>query len=275
MRKLMFIPVGGLANRMRAVSSAVSLAQKTDSIIKIVWFQDWALHAPFNALFYPINNQHIHLREATIIDHILYDRPRKRNMNIPQFFQKILFQSCLYEKAITPLCKQQFDFKNWIQQENVYMASYSNFFDYSYELLRQLFRPLPIIQNRIDYLCNQFSSYTFGVHIRRTDNLASIERSPIELFLAAIDKEIDLHADASFYLATDSESVKQQLQNRYGKRLLFSTEKADRGSITGIQGGIAEMYILARTQKIYGSFQSSFSELAAQLGDIPLTIIKK
>ena len=34
------------------------------------------------------------------------------------------------------------------------------------------------------------------------------------------------------------------------------------------------MYTLARTQKIYGSFQSSFSNIAAQLGRVPLEILK-
>ena len=47
MGKITFVPVGGLANRMRAVASAVTLAAKTDSELSIVWFQDWALNAPF------------------------------------------------------------------------------------------------------------------------------------------------------------------------------------------------------------------------------------
>ena len=34
------------------------------------------------------------------------------------------------------------------------------------------------------------------------------------------------------------------------------------------------MYTLARTQKIYGSFQSSFSDMAAQIGGTPLEILK-
>ena len=40
------------------------------------------------------------------------------------------------------------------------------------------------------------------------------------------------------------------------------------------QEGVADMYTLARTQKIYGSFQSSFSNIAAQLGRVPLEILK-
>ena len=51
MGKITFVPVGGLANRMRAVASAVTLAAKSDSDLSIVWFQDWALNAPFSQLF--------------------------------------------------------------------------------------------------------------------------------------------------------------------------------------------------------------------------------
>ena len=81
--------------------------------------------------------------------------------------------------------------------------------------------------------------------------------------------------DLSIYLATDSETVKQELKRRYGNRLLCAEEEADRSSTSGIQGGVADMYTLARTDKIFGSFQSSFSELASQLGNIPLVIVKK
>lgn len=42
----------------------------------------------------------------------------------------------------------------------------------------------------------------------------------------------------------------------------------------GNKEGITDMYTLARTQKIYGSFQSSFSDMAAQIGGVPLEILK-
>lgn len=275
MSNFIFIPVGGLANRMKAVASSFILAQQNQIETNVIWFQDWALHAPFNTLFEPIHSPNICIKEASLIDHIIYDRPRAKNLYIPRLFQYFIFRSCLYEKTIQDLKKQNFNFNNWIQKGHVYMASYLDFQEISTDILRQLFIPLPTIQARIDQLCQQFSPYTLGVHIRRTDNTASIEQSPIELFITAIDKEIDLNVDVSIYLATDDESVKLELQKRYGKRLIFAKDKADRSSITGIQGGIVDMYALARTQKILGSFHSSFSELAAQVGNIPLEIIKK
>ena len=206
----------------------------------------------------------------------VYDRPRRRNLYLPRLFQRMRFNGCLYEKSITPLCKQHFDFEAWARQGDVYMASYTAFHPYSYELLRRLFVPQPEIQRLIDRRCTRFAEgRTIGVHIRRTDNTASIRQSPIELFFAAIDRELAQHPDLLIYLATDSESVKQELNARYGERLICAEEEADRNSTAGIQGGVADMYTLARTHKIFGSFQSSFSELASQLGNVPLEIVKK
>ncbi len=67
----------------------------------------------------------------------------------------------------------------------------------------------------------------------------------------------------AIYLATDSEEVKREMKERYGYRNTCSGKKAYRGSLEGIREGITDMYTLARTQKIYGSFQSSFSDMAA------------
>ena len=100
MGKITFVPVGGLANRMRAVASAVTLAAKSDSDLSIVWFQDWALNAPFSQLFKPVDRKIACLRDASRLDYALLDRPRSRNFHFPLLFQKLFFKSCLYERSI-------------------------------------------------------------------------------------------------------------------------------------------------------------------------------
>lgn len=130
MNKLFFVPVGGLANRMRAVASACTLARKVGIGVSVVWFKDWALNAPFNALFQPIQWKEMAIREATFYDYWVFDRPRKKNFFVPRFFQRILFDDSLYEKQITPLCKQHFDFEAWAKKGEVYLASYTAFQKY-------------------------------------------------------------------------------------------------------------------------------------------------
>lgn len=76
MNQITFVPVGGLANRMRSIASVITLAQQTKSYVNIIWFQDWALHAPFHKLFEPINQPHITLKDASFLQYLSTDRPR-------------------------------------------------------------------------------------------------------------------------------------------------------------------------------------------------------
>lgn len=275
MGKITFVPVGGLANRMRSIASAVTLAEKTNSKLQIVWFQDWALNAPFSRLFETVDESAACLREATRRDYLLLDRPRSKNFHFPRMYQRIHFDSCLYEQFITPLCKKHFDFEAWTKNKHVYMASYTAFQAYKHELVRRLFVPLEEIRQEIDRRSRLFPAYMVGVHIRRTDNKDSILYSPIELFYSKLDQDIKDYEQIGIYLATDSEEVKLAMRKRYGDRLLVSDKQAGRDSLEGIKDGIADMYTLSRTQKIYGSFQSSFSEMAAQIGGVPLEILKQ
>ncbi len=92
MGKITFVPVGGLANRMRAVASAVMLAGKTKSELSIIWFQDWALNAPFYQLFKPVDREVACLRDASRLDYALLDRPRSKNFPFPAFVSETAFQ---------------------------------------------------------------------------------------------------------------------------------------------------------------------------------------
>ena len=60
MNKLTFVPAGGLANRMRATAAAYTLASRVGSPMSAVWFCDWALNAPFHALFEPVKGASEH-----------------------------------------------------------------------------------------------------------------------------------------------------------------------------------------------------------------------
>lgn len=275
MNKITFVPIGGLANRMRTIASALMLSQQTNSRLNIVWFKDWALYAPFGMLFEPIVKERLSLREAEGYDALLFDRPRKKNLYLPAVYQSMAFADCIYERSFYSLTQQNFNFVKWVnEKKNVYMASYTAFQPYENTLMSELFVPVPMVRDKIEKRCSSFSENMIGVHIRRTDNIASIEKSPLELFYRELDLELDKNERNLIYLATDSEEVKSMMKKRYGNKILSSTAPADRSSIDGIQDGIADMYTLARTNKIYGSFQSSFSEIASQIGGNQLVILK-
>ncbi|MDR1742812.1 MAG: glycosyl transferase [Dysgonamonadaceae bacterium] len=275
MNKITLVPVGGLANRMRAVAGAFNLAAQTGGALRVIWFRDWALRCPFGDLFRPMKYPNLTVKEANAIDLLTFGRPRLRNGFVPRLFQNCLFDKAIYEREMDSLIRDGFDFASWAKNANVYMATYLPFGTLDDKLYRLLFKPVESIEEVVENRRRSFSDYNVGIHIRRTDNLRSIEHSPIELFCEKMDEEIELHAGVKFYLASDSEKDKQWLMERYGDRIVSSSKEAARNSIGGMKDAVADLYTLASTQKIYGSFGSSFSEMAAQLGGQPLRILKK
>lgn len=273
MRKgnLVFVPSGGLANRMRAIASAYTLTQQTDSDLQVIWFQDWALSAPFHSIFE--ETPLVAIREATVSDHLLYDRARKKNFFVPALPQRILFQRHIKEQDVTPLKKQSFDFEAWVRGKRCYMSCYQVFGTFPDKLYTQLFHPVKAVMDVVDGYRSQFNSHTIGLHIRRTDNAESIAKSPTELFINKVREEIDQHDDTTVYLATDSTEVKQEFIAAFGSRIITPKEDAGRDSISGIRGGVIDLWTLASTQKIYGSAGSSFSPMAASIGGVPLEIM--
>ena len=74
----------------------------------------------------------------------------------------------------------------------------------------------------------------------------------------------------AIYLATDSEEVKREMKERYGDRIFCSGKKGRPWIFGGNKGGYHGYVHIGPYTKIYGSFQSSFSDMAAQIGGTPL-----
>lgn len=275
MKELFFVPVGGLGNRMRAVASAVSLAREKKSSVQVGWFRDWALNASFSDLFEMPDMIGVKISDVPFVYYWTLDRPRRKNLFVPRVFQRWIFDRCFYEPEMTALYQKKEDVGRYALEGRIYMACCYPFHAYERALILQLFRPNALIRKRLEERCAAFSEYTIGVHVRRTDNIVSIKESPLELFFQAIETEKREHDSLKVFLATDSEEVKQEMYRRYGDMIITSEAKADRDSVEGIRDGLVDLYSLAATCKIYGSFGSSFSELAAELGGIPLALLRK
>ena len=273
--KLLFVPSGGLANRMRAMASAWQLAVNTGVKVETIWFCDWALNAPFHSIFEPIDNVAMVAREAKAWELLTLDRPRKRNFRIPLLYQRLRFAQRIDEWQVTPLKNQGFNFNEWARGKNSYMSCYQDFGNVPNSVYKHLFHPVGPVLDEIQSYREHFSAHTIGMHIRRTDNKESIERSPLSLFVDAARREIDQHNDTRIFLATDDETTKTALKAEFGDRIITSPKPAARNSIAGIRGGVAELWMLASTSTIYGSAGSSYSIMAAKIGDNNLEILSK
>ena len=269
--QIVLVPAGGLANRMRSIASVYAMAQKVKSKLQIIWFRDKGLNAYFHKIF---ETERLPIREARFLDYILYDRPRPKNLYFQKIPQSIIFEQRLYEQEIKPLKLQGFNFYEWAKESNCYMGNYMDFGEFPNSLYHELFHPVKEIRDATLQFLSNFSEHTIGMHIRRTDLTLAIEKSPTFLFSKKIEEEIDLHQDTKIFLATDSEDVKFELRQKFGNRIISFTEEANRNTLQGIRDGLTDMYTLAKTKKIYGSKGSTFSVMAANLGENDLEILE-
>jgi len=262
--KFVLVPVGGLANRMRAIASAILLCQRFNRTLEVIWFKDQALNATFSSLFESIKLPNIKIRDAVLFDYLIYDRPRRRNFYLPKIPQRILFSKRIYEGTSRQRILDNATYPELAQAGSIYIASFVKLtnenFDYS------IFKPVSEIQTEIDTIISKLGNYCIGIHIRRGDNIFSISESPLEVFFDHMDQELLNNPTATFYLATDSNEVKEKSKQRYGEKLVFLNREADRLSKEGMQDAVLELYLLAATKKIIGSYHSTFALLASEIG---------
>ena len=94
-----------------------------------------------------------------------------------------------------------------------------------------------------------------------------------EAFVEKMEAEIQNHSTMRFYLATNDYSTKQLMKDKFGDRIITSDSKAVRNTQVGIIEAWIELLALSHTQKILGSYYSSFSEMAARIGGIELNVV--
>ena len=215
------------------------------------------------------------LRDARGFERFLFARPTARNLHLPRLLQRLSYHNIILSPQIWYLNRDGFDYEAWFRKGGTLMTSYRDFCPWTTTDLRLLFRPNATVRQLIEEQCRDFTPSTIGIHIRRTDHQQALDESPLELFTAAIDREADSHDDLRIYLATDDEATKKALRSRYGNRVMLSETAATRDSTSGIRDALVEMFALSRTCHIYGSAGSTFSPIAACLGDTPITILQR
>ena len=101
----------------------------------------------------------------------------------------------------------------------------------------------------------------------------SIRESPMSSFVEFMEREIAKDAKATFYIASDDKEVKEFMQNKFSHRVLFSNIELSRSSLLGMKMAVSELFALSKTTKILGSYYSSYSQIAAELGGIPIQYV--
>jgi hypothetical protein len=186
--------------------------------------------------------------------------------------EKLNLIKSLSQNQFKELLESNYDFKNLRKYKLCIIRSFSSFFQkHPYY---QMFILNEEMKNRVIEETKLFSKLTIGVHIRRTDNLKSIENSPTYAFISRMEELINNNSEINFYVASDDMEVKKLIKNKFGDKIILPQGNLSRNTENGIRQAVVEMYSLSRTNKILGSCYSSFSRAAAQIGNIELEVVR-
>lgn len=260
------VPIGGLCNRMRAVASAAWLAERLGGEVTIYWAVNRDCGAAFNELFQLVEIPGFNVLEPALWQlHLAFSR--MKNLFIPGLLRRFYFSSQLVGTAE---CLDE-QLPGEIQGPKPFVIS-----GYSLSAhadLTTLFKPTEELQTRINTITSRFSDTTVGIHIRRGDNRQSIEHNSLADYIGFMERQLAECPTTSFYIASDSPALKQELAARFPGSVIQSDAVLERHSVNGMKDAVVDLWCLAATNRIVGSYFSSYSDIAAELGDIPLTIL--
>lgn len=273
-KTLVINPIGGLANRMRAIASGIALAYDLGVDFRIIWLKNWEINAPFEDVFVVPEELKGRIHYPSTAEYmLLYSEPRKRNLYISFLSLKRFGFSFIGIDA--PADIRELFAGGFKTRQECYLQGGTNLYPYSEALYRKLFRPAPQIASAVEANIRKLGKRRCGIHIRRTDNIQSIANSPDELFVNEINRIIANAPDTRFYLATDCEATKTRFREKFGEAIITGATPARRDTAEGIRDAAIELYTLAACNEVIGSWFSSFSEAAAMLGDIPLRQLRQ
>ena len=263
--KIDLVPYAGLGNRMRVIASVYKFSLDNACDLVVHWNKEYGLNASFYKLFKPVDG--LKILDSRLVDFFINNNPCSYNLHLPKFIDSIARRKSFYSIGINQL--------NQIANESdsVLVSSYSQQGDLY--PLSKLFIPTDEIMEIINSVKGRFGKTTIGCHIRRTDNKQAQECSTLEMFNRKFDELFESEPSAKIFLCTDDIIVKQEIIRKYGdERIITYDSTLNRHSFEGIRDAVVELYILASTDKIWGSFYSSYTEMASELYGTELEIIK-
>ncbi len=315
-----FLPVGGLANRMRSIDSTINWCKRFRNDLKILWVMNHELNCSFYDLFLPINDEEIAIevvdcplgfprnflfgaRNSLNSKENFFSRKVKnvlsgRHLN---FHQNTILKelkripnsnilenntlALIYDNLNSDLKGSSKEMDNLfaVKVQDQMTAFFSKkeikFFESCYRIAEvngayPFFKLQKSIKEKLDLLKIK-KNQTIGLHIRRSDHVVSKQFSSNEKFVNIVRKELEADSNHYFFICSDDHEAKMELKNIFGDRIIFNViEDFNRNSKAAILDAVIDMYSLTKTKKIYGSHQSSFSQVASEIAGIPIITVK-
>lgn len=268
--------IGGLCNRLRAIAAGVHISDVTDRALCVVWNVNDDLAASFEDLFQPLPDGIILLTPSKLDYWLKWEMPRKKNAYISWLYQVARYKATYSDAyGLSDFHNREDEFLKNIRtiDGDILIATGTAIGGFDAEVVRRIFKPNDRVKELVNAKIRNFDEDTIGVHIRRTDNQQAITYSTDSLFISVMEKRIEANDRTKFFIASDDSKVMHALSRRFGERVMCGDMHVSRKKLSGMLQATADLWALSRTKEIIGSYYSSYSEMAALIGEIPMTIV--
>ena len=281
---IMAQPDAGLGNRLKCIYSGLYYADLYNVPLDLLWLREPCCNVEYSDLFEESENIRVH----TIFRLGYKNKYAFKSIATDRLLEKIKKKLKYFDAGMTSgfyKANGEPGIKTEIEENHAvcFMSSGQNCADEHFLLQLGKIRPAREILNRVDEIMSPYKDCrTVGIHIRRTDHTEAIANSSLESFIEIMKRESEIEdteksADTKvwFYLATDDSEVEKSLFEMFSciPHICFSSEKS-RSTSAGMKDAYVDMLCLSKCEKIYGSFESTFSQMAALIGNAPLIIAK-
>lgn len=253
---LEFRPCAGLANRLRALASALCAAEDLRRPLRIWWpIEPGICSAPFSALF----------ETAGLPEWVILQESWAPHSHEEKLLRKQEEWDKLAANASTILPLRFKSYSHFYTRDPARWTSW----------LRRL-HPLPQHRTAVQIaLAGAHGARPIGIHMRRTDHTKCAATSPLSLFVAAAEERLANHPGATFFVATDDDAERRRFRAALPAetRIVCLATALDRVSVAGGAQAFQDFLALSQCAEIWGSAGSSFSEVAAAYGGVPYRAI--
>ncbi len=283
-KTLIIEPGGGLGNRLLTISSAYQLAKDcgiTD--ICLLWrnnnecgcnFEDVLVDLPLTT-----NVKNLHFGKESYKSLL---KNGKFISIIYKFFQMFAYRTFRsWSNRVQLLITQNMsaderkELKEKVLESNnkyIYIEAYYSFYG-ELDLSGISFNKEVVEQ----YEAFKRSAGTYdAMHIRRTDNVEAIEKSPTKLFYNMVERILTGDSARKIYIATDDARILNDFRSKYPKTICSEANTSvSRTSTEGMRFALYEMLILSGAECLYASYGSTFTVIANAISHNKMIIVSK
>lgn len=291
------VPIdSGLANELRGLTSAMLMAQEKSRKFYINWGEmiDMpGIHRLSELFEYPkLDYTSANRSSLNRLQRFYCFFENRKLLAFTDWLRCELLQRHQFNNILCDMIANNVNFSFPTIIISTYYSFYSDhvsgidFYDKRHRMYKT-FVPVKGIQKRYkEFIRRYFGEYTVGVHIRTKKSQrrfgkvwdsppdGPVGRINFDLFSSLVDCEIQKNPETRIFLATDNIAECRPFMERYKDRLIMYPKKntngmVDRFTAEDVKNALIDLYLLANTQKLFGTKQSTFSYEAAIIGNVP------